>query len=145
MLQFHQTTDIESPIYRDALEIRMNVFVNEQKVSPAIEIDEKESSCIHVVGYDENNNPVATARLFPLDKENYKLQRVAVLQSERGKQSGKKLMEEMERIAKGAGAKRIVLGAQNHALPFYEKLGYVICSEEYEEAGILHHDVDKML
>ena len=78
MLRFERTTDIESALYRDALDIRLNVFVNEQNVSPAIEIDEKESSCIHVVGYDHNHNPVATARLFPLDKENYKVQRVAV-------------------------------------------------------------------
>lgn len=145
MLQFQQTTDIESPIYRDALDIRLKVFVNEQNVSPSIEIDEKESSCIHVVGYDESDKPIATARLFPLDKENYKLQRVAVLQSERGKNTGKTLMEEMERIAREAGAHRLVLGAQNHALPFYKKLGYVICSDEYEEADILHHDVEKMI
>lgn len=145
MLRFEQTTDIESPIYRDALEIRLNVFVNEQNVSPAIEIDEKESSCIHVVGYDENNNPVATARLFPLDKKNYKVQRVAVLLTERGKQLGKLLMEEMEVIAREDGAKRIILGAQNQALSFYEKLGYTIFGEEYEEAGILHHDVEKRI
>lgn len=145
MLRFEQTTDIESPIYRDALEIRLNVFVNEQNVSPAIEIDEKESSCIHVVGYDENNNPVATARLFPLDKKNYKVQRVAVLLTERGKQLGKLLMEEMEAIAREDRAKRIILGAQNQALSFYEKLGYTIFGEEYEEAGILHHDVEKRI
>lgn len=145
MLRFEQTTDIESPIYRDALEIRLSVFVNEQNVSPAIEIDEKESSCIHVVGYDENNNPIATARLFPLDKENYKIQRVAVLQSERGKQLGKLLMEKMEAIAYKNGAKRVVLGAQNQALSFYEKIGYHIFGDEYEEAGILHHDVEKIM
>lgn len=145
MLRFERTTDIESPIYRDALEIRFTVFVNEQNVSPAIEIDEKESSCIHVVGYDHNHNPIATARLFPLDKENYKVQRVAVLLSERGKQLGNLLMNEMETIARENGAKRIILGAQNQALPFYEKIGYTVFGDEYEEAGILHHDVEKII
>ncbi|WP_373712125.1 GNAT family N-acetyltransferase [Jeotgalibaca porci] len=145
MLRFERTTDIESPIYRDALEIRLTVFVNEQNVSPAIEIDEKESSCIHVVGYDHNHNPIATARLFPLDKENYKVQRVAVLLSERGKQLGNLLMNEMETIARENGAKRIILGAQNQALPFYKKIGYTVFGDEYEEAGILHHDVEKMI
>lgn len=145
MLRFERTTDIESPIYRDALEIRLTVFVNEQNVSPAIEIDEKESSCIHVVGYDHNHNPIATARLFPLDKENYKVQRVAVLLSERGKQLGNLLMNEMETIARENGAQRIILGAQNQALPFYKKIGYTVFGDEYEEAGILHHDVEKMI
>lgn len=145
MLRFERTTDIESPIYRDALEIRLTVFVNEQNVSPAIEIDEKESSCIHVVGYDHNHNPIATARLFPLDKENYKVQRVAVLLSERGKQLGNLLMNEMETIARENGAKRIILGAQNQALPFYKKIGYTVFGDEYEEAGILHHDVEKII
>lgn len=145
MLTFMQTADIESPIYRDALELRLQVFVNEQHVSPAIEVDEKESSCLHVVGYDEKRTPVATARLYPLSAEDYKIQRVAVMKTERGKHYGQQLMKEVERIAHEAGAKRLVLGAQNQALPFYEKMGFKVFSEEYEEAGILHHDVEKMI
>ena len=143
MLNFETTTDIESPIYQDALALRHSVFVEEQKVSPTIEIDEKESSCIHVVRYDQKKQPVATARLYPLNKQTYKLQRVAVLERERGNNYGKEIMTFIEELAKSEGATEIILGAQNHALAFYEKLGYEKCSDQYVEADILHYDMKK--
>lgn len=145
MLYFEQTTDVMSSIYEDSLFIRRNVFINEQNVAPSIEIDEKEKLCFHIVAYDENGHPIATARLYPIDQENIKIQRVAVLKSERGKNIGKLLMEEVERNARHIGAKRVFLGAQYHALPFYQKLGYTIFGTEYEEAGILHQDVEKKI
>ncbi|WP_062532514.1 GNAT family N-acetyltransferase [Jeotgalibaca dankookensis] len=145
MLTFELSTDIESTIYQDALALRHSVFVDEQNVSLAIEIDEKESSCIHVVGYDQRKRPLVTARLYPLNAQTFKLQRVAVLLRERGNNYGKEIMAFMEAKAKQLGATEMVLGAQVHALPFYEKLDYQICSEQYEEAGIFHYDMKKVL
>lgn len=145
MLSFKHTTDINSPIYLDALSIRKIVFVGEQAVAPELEIDEWENQCLHIVGYDEKNKPQATARLLPLGEEKYKVQRVAVRKEDRSKGYGRALMQEVERLAVEMGAYALKLGAQNHALPFYAKLGYHISSEEYEEAGILHHDMQKIL
>ncbi|HJB24164.1 MAG TPA: GNAT family N-acetyltransferase [Candidatus Jeotgalibaca pullicola] len=144
MLLFKNTMTISSPIYEDSLQIRRIVFIEEQNVSPDIEIDDKEERCIHVVGY-KKEKAVVTARLLPLETNQYKVQRVAVLKKERGKHYGKYLMLELERIAREKDAASIVLGAQNHALPFYDRLGYTINSEEYSEAGILHHDMIKIL
>ncbi len=145
MLTFEQTTNLESQTYKDALMIRNIVFVGEQEVPVEIEIDDKEAACLHIVAYTENKNPIATGRLYPISNHTYKVQRVAVLKEERGKGFGKTLMQGIEMIARNKNAKFLRLGAQNQALPFYQHLGYHVISEEYEEAGILHHDVEKAL
>lgn len=147
MLSYKHTfdADLSSQIYQDALQLRRLVFIQEQAVPVEIEIDDKEADCIHIVGYDEKGLPQATARLYPMGAGTFKVQRVAVRKEGRNKGFGRDLMLEVERVSHEQGAHLLKLGAQNHALPFYTKLGYQIISEEYEEAGIPHHDVEKEL
>lgn len=144
MLQFRWTQDLHSKIYADALAIRKEVFVGEQNVSEEIEIDDLESKTIHLVGY-EGISPVATARIYPMENGKYKIQRVAILKEARKKHYGRLLMHEIEKKIRALGGKKMFLGSQNHAVGFYEKIGFHVCGEEYEEAGILHHDMEKIL
>lgn len=145
MLTFETTKNIDSQIYLDSLSIRRKVFIEEQHVDPAIEIDEKEAACTHIVGYNDMEQPIVTARLYPLSLHAYKIQRVAVLKEYRGKHYGQEILAKIDDIAQREGIKNLHLGAQNQAISFYEQLGYVIDGEEYEEAGILHHDMKKVL
>ena len=143
MLHFKYTEDVHSSIYEDSLLIRQSVFISEQHVNPAIEIDDKEKDCVHLVAYNQQEKAVATARLFPLSPSSFKIQRVAVVKELRGKKYGNAIMKKIEEIAKEKHIKKLVLGAQNYAIPFYEKLGYSTEGEEYEEAGILHRHMKK--
>ena len=54
-----RTKDTMSQIYLDALFIRHEVFVKEQQVPIALEIDEQEAKAIHFVLY-ENEEALAT-------------------------------------------------------------------------------------
>ena len=143
MLHFKYTEDVHSSIYEDSLLIRQSVFISEQHVNPAIEIDDKEKDCVHLVAYNQQEKAVATARLFSLSPSSFKIQRVAVVKELRGKKYGNAIMKKIEEIAKEKHIKKLVLGAQNYAIPFYEKLGYSPEGEEYEEAGILHRHMKK--
>ena len=144
LLHFEWTQNLNSKTYKNALDIRKEVFVEEQQVPVSIEIDDLEDKTLHLVGYEEDI-PVATARIYPMENGKYKVQRVAIRKAVREKKYGSILMHEIERHVRELGGKRLFLGAQNHAIGFYEKAGYNICGEEYEEAGILHHDMDKMI
>ena len=144
MLAFKQTRDTQSSTYQDSIMIRRLVFIEEQNVPEDIEIDENEAACLHVVAY-QNDKAVATARLYQLDDKSFKVQRVAVLAEERGKHYGNHLLLALEQAGKELGGERFILGAQSYAIPFYEKLGYVINSDEYLEAGISHYDMEKRL
>ena len=47
----------------------------------------------------------------------------------------------MNEIPRKMECTRIIMDAQKHAVPFYEKLGFTVSSEEYLEAGIPHVDM----
>ncbi|TVP92356.1 GNAT family N-acetyltransferase [Alkalibacterium sp.] len=142
-MEFKKTTDTSSPIYKDALKIRKKVFIEEQSVDEALEIDELENKTTHLVGYSENS-PCCTARLYLKDPAHLKIQRVAVLKDYRNKGIGKALLEEIESVAQHSFAARyLVLDSQDHAISFYEKSGYEASGEGFLDAGIPHHHMQK--
>lgn len=127
------------------LSIRRIVFIDEQGVSEADELDGEEDLCQHWLALDENDNPIGTARLHPIDEVEAKAQRVAVLPAWRGLGVGTLLMTALELHAAEKGHQRILLGAQLTAIPFYENLGYEVCSDVFDDAGIPHKMMQKSL
>ncbi len=87
------------------------------------EIDEYESESIHLIGYD-NGQPVATARIRPINETTVKIERVAVMKSHRGQGMGRMLMQAVESLAKDEGFYVATMNAQCHAIPFYESLNF---------------------
>src|SRR5699024_8171640 len=90
-MEIKMTTDLTNQVYLDALSIRYTVFVDEQQVPKALEVDEDEAAAIHFVLYEEDQ-PLATLRLLPLSPSQVKLQRMAVQQDARQKSLGKQLI-----------------------------------------------------
>lgn len=141
MITIKHTEDIHTTIYEDALAIRKEVFVTEQQVPLSLEIEDEEV-CVHFVLY-EDNEPAATVRLFPKDKSTYKIQRMAVLKRHRQKGFGREIMIAAENYAKISGKTQTILGAQTHALAFYESMGYEAFGDEFLDAGIKHFNMKK--
>ena len=113
--------------------IRQQVFVEEQKVAPELEWDEHDLTATHfLLTVDER--PLGTARLLASGR----IGRVALLPEARGKGLGKILMLAVMSHGRDAGMRQLELSAQTHALGFYEQLGFVVCSDVYEDAGIPH-------
>lgn len=138
------TKDTMSGIYLDAVKIRHKVFVQEQQVPLSREIDKDEAYAIHFVLYDQGE-PLATARLLPIDENQVKLQRMAVLKQARGRGLGEKVLEEAERFAKEQGFREITLGAQLTARLFYENSGFTTYGPVFQDAGIDHIAMTKDL
>ena len=67
--------------------------------------------------------------------------RVALLAKARGQGLGELLMRAVMAHARSMGLPRLELSAQTHALGFYQRLGFSVCSEEYLDAGIPHRDM----
>ena len=144
MISARWTTSLHDPVYLDGLQIRKTVFVAEQGFSIEIEVDEVESLCEYLTLYSADNQPLATARIYPYAEGVYKLQRIAVLKSQRGKKLGERLMREMERRAEARGIIRLILGAQDSAIAFYQKCGYQVFGDGYLEEGVPHHNMQKI-
>ena len=120
--------------------LRRTVFIEEQGVPEADEIDELDGEAIHLLAEVEGR-PVGSARLL-VRGETGKIGRVCVLAEQRGAGLGAALIHaavaELRRIP---GVRQAKLGAQTHALGFYEKLGFTALGPEYIDAGIPHRDM----
>ncbi|WP_041695015.1 GNAT family N-acetyltransferase [Alicyclobacillus acidocaldarius] len=136
---------------RDCLSIRRQVFIEEQRVPEELEIDEFDhpDRAVHVLLYDDDGAPVATARFRPYhpgDHRTAKVQRVAVLGHLRGRGLGREVMQAVEELVREGGFQEIVLDAQLHAEQFYQKLGYRrVSNDVFEDAGIPHVRMQKSL
>ena len=140
-----QTKDTLNTIYLDALRIRNQVFVVEQGVPLQREIDKDEAYAVHFVLYSDDQEAMATVRLLPLEKNELKLQRMAVQKKFRGHGYGKQLISEAEKFAKEQGFNKIKLGAQKTAISFYQEMGYKSYGEPFIDAGIEHLSMEKEL
>lgn len=123
------------------LDIRKEVFVEEQKVPIDLEIDEYDqiSPDVHHVLIELEGAYSATGRLIYYKDNAAKMQRIAVRQEFRSKGVGKILLLALEELARELGLTKSVLDAQCHAEGFYAKLGYeTISTEPFDDAGIPH-------
>ncbi len=120
--------------------LRRVVFIEEQGVSEADEVDDLDDQAIHLLA-QLDGQPVGSARLL-VQGETGKVGRVCVLRTARGLGLGAALMRAAVAEFSGiAGVRRVKLGAQTHALGFYERLGFVATGPEYLDAGIPHRDM----
>lgn len=132
---------------RFASPLRMAVFVREQGVPPALEMDELDPLCLHIVAFDAGGQAVATGRLLkdPDTPGTAKIGRMAVAQAVRGQGVGRQVLDALVAAARQRGDTQVVLSAQLHARNFYAQAGFVAEGEVYEDAGIPHITMRKHL
>lgn len=121
--------------------LRIDIFVKEQGVPVENEFDDYDLQVPHLVIYYEGE-PVATGRIIPYGEDTVKIGRIAVMKNKRGLGLGEKIVLELLRKAKEDGAKTVCVGAQTHAVGFYEKCGFsLVGTPEYLEENIPHYDM----
>ncbi|MEL6437013.1 MAG: GNAT family N-acetyltransferase [Pseudomonadota bacterium] len=124
------------------LSIREVVFVEEQGVPISLERDSKDDKALHYIAFDDDE-ALGAARVLIMD-DVFRFQRVAVLGHVRGRGIGTEMMRfMMDELADrpDAAGKRFFLSSQANVIPFYDRLGFKICSDPYMEAGIEHRDM----
>ncbi len=119
--------------------IREKVFIEEQHVTEELEWDDEDKNCTHVLAFDNENNPIGTARI----KKDGHIGRMAVLKEHRNKGIGSALLNKLTEFAQLNNYTKLYLHAQVEAIPFYKKHGFIICSEEFMDAGIPHKTMTK--
>jgi predicted GNAT family N-acyltransferase len=113
--------------------IRTTVFVIEQSVPEEIEMDDLDADAQHVLAFIDGA-PVGTGRITAEGR----IGRMAVLREYRGRGVGREILLALVEIGQSYAVDRLCLSAQCHAIPFYERMGFVAQGEVYEEAGIPH-------
>ncbi len=129
---------------RDAMRlgpVRRAVFIDEQGVPEALEWDEHDAVSVHFLAVADDGTPIGCARLLP----DGHVGRMAVLPAWRGRGVGRGLLDAILDTAAARGFRLLRLSAQTHAAGFYARAGFVVLGPEYEEAGILHVAMQKVL
>lgn len=128
----------------DAVAIRRRVFIEEQGVPEAEELDGHDAECAHFLARDAAGRPIGCARLRAVGAR-HKVERVAVTPELRGSGLGRDLMSAVEAHARKLGQRELVLHAQAPVVAFYEKLGWTSVGPRFFEAGIEHQKMEKRL
>jgi predicted GNAT family N-acyltransferase len=124
--------------------LRHEVFVEEQKVPAELEYDTHDAVAVHVLATGPDR-ALGAGRLLPGTDGTGILGRLAVTGAARGLGIGVALVRAIEDEARRLGLDTVELHAQTHAVGFYERLGYTSFGEEYEEAGIAHLSMRRVL
>lgn len=120
--------------------LRNQIFVIGQNVPVEEELDGLDKVSEHYL-LVLDGVPVGVARVRFV--EYYaKIERMGILDEYQGKGLGRFVMQAiLEDLQQQRTVVTVKLSAQTHAISFYEKLGFELCSEEYIDAGIPHRDM----
>ena len=120
--------------------VREEVFIREQSVPVELEWDEFDIVSTHVLA-ENNGLAIGTGRLLP----DGHIGRMAVLKPWRGIGVGSALLSTLVEQARKRGFPRLQLHAQEHAIAFYRRHGFVAEGEIFDEAGIVHRQMARNL
>jgi predicted GNAT family N-acyltransferase len=113
--------------------IRFQVFVHEQGIDPAVEIDQLDALSLHCVAF-LHGHPVGTGRLLP----DGHIGRMAVLEPYRRYGVGGLILERLALEAKTHGHMRVALSAQLYVEAFYQRHGFIRDGDVFMLEGIEH-------
>ncbi len=120
--------------------IRTIVFIEEQNIPEEMEWDEHDETCTHVI-VDINGDYIATGRLL----ETGQIGRMAVLKSYRQRGIGSKILKKLLFIADEKLMKEVFLHSQVNAIGFYKKFGFEEEGSIFDDAGIPHQKMKKVI
>lgn len=127
----------ETPSLRkQVLNIRRQVFVEEQKVPLSLE-EEGDEESIHFLA--QRDGLPAGAGRYRVKGPFVKVERIATLPESRGKGVATELMLFIQAVARETHPDLLqIIHAQKDVILFYQKLGWIPVGLPFEEAGISH-------
>jgi predicted GNAT family N-acyltransferase len=98
-----------------------------------------------LIGAFEDGEILGCCMIVEEKPDSAKLRQMAVLNALQGKGIGRALMQFAENLARDHGYKVLTMHARKNAVGFYEKMGYRVKGEEFQEVSIPHCEMEKKL
>jgi N-acetylglutamate synthase-like GNAT family acetyltransferase len=130
--------------YQQMVQLRNDILRKPLGLSFTPEELEKEKEEILIAAF-EDEKMLGCCMLIKQEPGVVRLRQMAVLNNLQGKGIGRALMQFAENIARDLGYKKISMHARKSAAGFYEKLGYQVSGEEFNEVTLPHYVMEKML
>jgi len=126
----------------EIIKARMQIFVVEQKCVYQ-DLDDVDYKALHIFCTDKNGKVTACMRAFRLDDAPNTVRIGRVLTIKHGKGLGGKMLHEALRLIKERmNPERIYVESQTHAIGFYEREGFNVCTDEFLDVGIPHRGME---
>ena len=129
----------------DAAVLREDVFVIEQNIPADLEWDGADDDAVHAVTFNRLGSAVGTGRMLVHEPGVARIGRMAVRGGLRGSGVGRAVLDALLDAARNRGDWQALLHAQSAAVSFYERAGFVKEGEPFDEAGIAHQTMVRML
>lgn len=131
----------KSPLYKEAVEIREQLFFKNMENSLDLINDDFESEGIHLVCLNEDK-VIGTGRLN-IEKEISMISQMAIKSSYQKQGIGAKILKELIRFSIEKGISKIELSARETAIAFYKKFNFEPMGDKYpsEKTGIIHQSM----
>ena len=136
--------DHGSKEYAQMVQLRTDILRKPLGMTFTPEELEKEKENIHIAAF-EDDKMLGCCMLIRQEDKEIRLRQMAVLNNLQGKGIGKAILIFAENIARDLGYKEITMHARKTAEPFFEKLGYRVIGDEFQELGIPHVEMEKRL
>lgn len=131
--EYQQMIDLRNDILRKPLGLSFNKE----------ELDREKEDIL--IGAFDDEKILACCLLTKMDGSTCKLRQMAVQNSQQGKGIGATMMNFAENVARDRGFRIMAMHARKTAAGFYEKLGYKVASDEFQEVTIPHYVMQKEL
>ena len=105
--------------------VRIQAMARKHQISLYAEFDEHDTPETKYIVVIDNYLPVATCRLYAIDKERVMLGRIVVLPEYRHQGLGTLVVQEAEKWAKELGFLTSILESRDNKIHFYETMGYI--------------------
>jgi len=112
--------------------VRIQAMAKKHHITLRAEFDEHDGPDTKYIVITDNDFPVATARMYPLDEHRVMIGRVVVLPEYRHQGIGTMVVSECEVWAEELGYSKAVVESRDNKIGFYEQLLYEVVGEPVE-------------
>lgn len=131
--EYMKMVELRSQVLREPLGLR---FTTEEL--------EKEKDDILIAAF-EDDDLLGCCIISILDRTTFRLRQMAVYSSFQRKGIGASLLNYVENIARDKGCIKIMMHARLTAIGFYQRMGYTVVGNVFEELGIPHRYMEKTI
>ena len=112
--------------------VRIQAMAKKHHITLRQEFDEHDGPDTKYIVVTDDDFPIATARMYPLDQKRMMIGRVVVLPEYRHQGIGTMVVDACEEWAEELHYSKTVVESRENKVGFYEQMCYEICSEAVE-------------
>lgn len=136
--------DHGTPEYQQMVQLRYMILRQPLGLTFSTDELDKEKNDILIAAFDDDEM-LGCCMLVPVNSTTVRVRQMAVSNNLQGKGIGASIMAFAENLARDKGYKKLIMHARKTAVGFYEKFGYKVIGDEFQEVNLPHYVMEKRI